>query len=59
MNGLEPPKEMINFLSYQGNANQKDLTPIRMAKKKTQETADAGGDAEKEKHSTIVGGIAS
>jgi hypothetical protein len=50
---------MINFLSYQGNANQKDLTPIRMAKKKTQETADAGGDAEKEKHSTIVGGIAS
>jgi hypothetical protein len=35
------------------------LTPIRMAKTKTQVTADAGEDVEKEEHSFIVGGIAS
>jgi hypothetical protein len=41
------------------------LTPIKLAKKKkkkkkkTQETAHAGEDVEKEKHSSIVGGIAS
>jgi hypothetical protein len=37
------------------------LTPIRMAKKKkkTQVTADAGKDVEKEEHSSIVGGISS
>jgi hypothetical protein len=35
------------------------LTPVRMAKIKTQVTADVGKDVEKEKHSSIVGGIAS
>jgi len=35
------------------------LTPMRMAKvTKTQVTADAGEDVEKEEHSSIVGGIA-
>jgi hypothetical protein len=35
------------------------LTPARMTKIKIQVTADAGKDVEKEKHSSIVGGIAS
>jgi hypothetical protein len=35
------------------------LTPVTMAKIKTQVTADAGENAEKEEHSSIVGGIAS
>jgi hypothetical protein len=35
------------------------LTPVRMAKIKIQVTADPGEDVEKEKHSSIVGGIAS
>ena len=35
------------------------LTPVRMAKSKTQVTADAGEDVEKEEHSSIAGGIAS
>ena len=35
------------------------LTPVRMAKIKSQVTADAGEDVEKEEHSSIVGGIAS
>jgi hypothetical protein len=35
------------------------FTPVRMAKIKTQVTADAGKDVEKEEHSSIVGGIAS
>jgi hypothetical protein len=36
------------------------LIPTRMAKiKKTQVTSDAGKDVEKEKHSSIVGGIVS
>jgi hypothetical protein len=34
------------------------LTPVRMAKIKTQVTADVGKDVEKEKHSSIAGGIA-
>jgi hypothetical protein len=34
------------------------LTPVRMAKIKIQVTADAGDDVGKEKHSSIVGGIA-
>jgi hypothetical protein len=34
------------------------LTPVRMAKLKSQVTADAGKDVEKEKHSSIVGEIA-
>jgi hypothetical protein len=35
------------------------LTPVRMAKIKTQVTADAGEDVEKEGHSSIAGGTAS
>ena len=35
------------------------LTPVRKAKIKIPVTADAGKDVEKEKHSSIVGGIAS
>jgi len=35
------------------------LTPVRMAKIKTQVTADAGENVEKGEHSSIVGGIAS
>ena len=35
------------------------LTPVRMAKIKTQVTVDAGMFVEKEEHSSIVGGIAS
>jgi hypothetical protein len=35
------------------------LIPGRMVKIKTQVTADAGEDIEKEEHSSIVGGIAS
>jgi hypothetical protein len=35
------------------------LKPVRMAKIKTQVTADAGKDVEKEEHFSIVGGIAS
>ena len=35
------------------------LTPVRMAKIKSQVTADAGEDVEKEEHSSIAGGIAS
>jgi hypothetical protein len=35
------------------------LIPVRMAKIKTQATADAGEDLEKEKHSSIAGGIES
>jgi hypothetical protein len=35
------------------------LTPVRMAKIKTQMTAGAGEDVEKEEHSSIFGGIAS
>ena len=35
------------------------LTPVRMAKTKTQVTANAGEDVEKEEHSSIASGIAS
>jgi hypothetical protein len=35
------------------------LTPVRMAKIKTQVTADAGEDMEKGEHSSIVGRITS
>jgi hypothetical protein len=35
------------------------LTPVRMAKSKIQVTADASKDVEKEKHSSIAGGIVS
>ena len=35
------------------------LTPVRMLRSKTQVTADAGEDVEKEEHSSTAGGIAS
>ena len=35
------------------------LTPVRWLRSKTQVAADAGKDVEKEKHSSIVGGIVS
>jgi hypothetical protein len=35
------------------------LTPVRMAKIKTQVTTDAGEDVEKEEHPSIAGGITS
>jgi hypothetical protein len=35
------------------------LTPVRMAKIKIQETADADKDVEKDEHFSIAGGIAS
>jgi len=35
------------------------LTPVRMAKFKSQVIVDAGEDVEKEEHSSIVGGIVS
>ena len=35
------------------------LIPVRMAKSKTQVTANAGEDVENEEHSSIAGGIAS
>jgi hypothetical protein len=34
------------------------LSPVRMTRSKTQVTANAGEDAEKEEHSSIAGGIA-
>jgi hypothetical protein len=49
---------MLNILSHQGNANVKTLrfhlTPIRMAKIKTQVTADKGKNVKKEKHSSML-----
>jgi hypothetical protein len=59
---------MFNILTHQGNANQNNpeiphasqnwyqQKPLRS---KTQVTADAGEDVEKEEHSSIAGGIAS
>jgi hypothetical protein len=35
------------------------LTPVRIARSKTQVTAVAGGDVEKEEYSSIISGIAS
>lgn len=45
---------------HQKYANQNDshLTAIRLAKIKTQGTADASEDVEKEEHSSIAGGTA-
>jgi hypothetical protein len=45
---------MFNIPSHQGNANQNNLE----IPPKSQVTADAGRDVEKEKHSSIAGGIA-
>jgi hypothetical protein len=54
--GLYAPKEIFNILNHQGNANQNDLTQIRIAKFKTQVKADAGENVEKEVHCSIAGG---
>jgi hypothetical protein len=48
---------MLNILNHQRNANQNNLTPVRMAKIKIQVTVDAAEDREKEEHSSIAGGI--
>jgi hypothetical protein len=52
---------MFNILSHQEDANQnnKDSTSHQTAwlRSKTQVTADAGEDLEKEEHSSIAGGI--
>jgi hypothetical protein len=54
LNDLEVPKEMINILSHQGNESQNDPeNPPHTS----QVTEDAGEIMEKEKHSSISGGI--
>jgi hypothetical protein len=54
---------MFNILSHQGNANQNnpEIPPhtSQNGRSKTQMTADAGEDVEKEEHSSIVGSTAS
>ena len=55
---------MFNILSHWGNANQNNPeilphTSKNGLKSKTQVTADAGKDVEKEENSSITGGIAS
>jgi hypothetical protein len=55
---------MINILSHQGNANQNNLRDStshhsEWLRSKTPLTVDAGEDVEKEKQSSIVGGISS
>jgi hypothetical protein len=53
-NGQETLKEMFKEVTLRFY-----LTPVRMAKIKTQVTADAGEDVEKEEHPSIFSGIAS
>jgi hypothetical protein len=52
----------FNIFSHWGNANQNDpdstLHQAEWLRSKTQVTADAGKDVEKEEHSFIAGGIA-
>jgi hypothetical protein len=54
LNGQEAPEEVFNILSHQGNAIKMTLRfhliPVRTAKIKTQVTAGAGKDVEKEEH---------
>jgi hypothetical protein len=55
---------MFNILSHQINENQNntEILPSHQSEQlrsKTQVTADAGEDVEKEEHSSIAGGIAS
>jgi hypothetical protein len=53
---------MFNILSHQENANQNNSDSIshqsEWLRSKTQVTADASKDVEKEEHSSIAGGIA-
>ena len=50
---------MFNNLSHQGSANQNNPEILPHTSQKTQVTADAGEDVEKEEHSSIAGEIAS
>ena len=57
---------MFNILNHQGNANQNnpEISPSSIhqsegLQSKTQVTADAGEDVEKEEHSSFVSGISS
>ena len=54
---------MFNILSHQGKANKSnpEILPhtSQNLRSKTQGTADAGEDVEKEEHSSIADGIAS
>jgi hypothetical protein len=56
-------EKMFSILIHQGNANQNnpEIPPptSEWLRSKIQVTADAGEDVEKEKHSSIAGGIAS
>ena len=50
---------MLNIVSHQGNASHFTTShQSEWLRSKTQMTADAGKDAEKEEHSSTVGGIA-
>jgi hypothetical protein len=54
---------MFKIISHQGNANQNDpeipLHTSQNGGSKTQVTADAGKDVEKDDHSSIAGGVES
>jgi hypothetical protein len=51
---------MFNMLNHQENSDQKDPAyQSEWLSSKTQVTADAGKDVEKEEHSSIIDGIAS
>jgi hypothetical protein len=62
LNSREASKEIFSILSHQGNANKnypEILSYINQwIRAKTQVTADAGKDVEKDEHSYIAGGIA-
>ena len=61
-NGREAPEKMLSILNHQGNANQSTLrfhlNQSEWLRSKSQVTADAGEDVEKEEHFSITGGIA-
>jgi hypothetical protein len=58
---LKKSKEMLNILSQGGGgyANQNTSYQSEWLRSKTQVTADAGEDVEKEEHSSTAGGITS
>jgi hypothetical protein len=56
---LTPVRKMFSILNHKGNANQNNPEIPPHARSKSQVTADAGEDVEKEEQSSIVGGIAS
>jgi hypothetical protein len=57
MANKHPKKEMFNILNHRGNATQNNQS--EWLRSKTQVTADAVEDMEKEEHSSIAGGIVS